>query len=756
MFEHKTLQNLNDYFLELSRRREKGVYFYRVNGYSDNIQSFLVKYYESARLTGVVIEGKIPNPDENNLAYYEEMMGTDFQLSMGFLTFSLRKWLPRMKDIQREYVAMAMYDTLDAMRKEGKNENMLKNAYIKFMCWFYYKFERIINKIGDEQVPKLLYEGDVSNYELKLFHILACAGCDIVLIQPNGDSGYLKLDSNSQLSSCYFEPQMTAFPADFKLNSLQKELERKREQELLYGAEPGICNCTNAWIKGNGLEDFLQSVQQRGSQPDLFYNCFCRINGVEDKLTYLNELYQFQLELKGNKRRVVIIDNKLPVPSMEEISAIERKQYSSLEQTLKHLSGYIQYSANIQLQRLINKVFIDIMLEESKKEGMNLNRLTNKAVYLLCWLRRYQPELFYNWRQPEISCFIYLGGCKNENEALFLRFMARLPIDVLILVPNLNTSCCLSDSLLFEKNEMESLEVDRFPRENTQLQMATAAYHAERELDSIMYQDSGIYRNQQYMKAVSVTLRTMYEEIAILWDQEVKYRPNFSTVENVVNLPVIFAKISGVKEENVAAYWERIQALITEDTLVIRRAPFISGTDDNPVKQYAAGFFKNGRLQRDKIKEHSCYQYGFLREEIQEHILDKLQLLIDQRTIRGTFENGTEYTIISVVLNMNKDIIRRIQKFDFTKKNPKLIYINTTERVISLEDSILTAFLNLVGFDVVFFVPTGYQSVEKYFTGRIMEEHQTGGYVYDLQTPDFKAPKQNQSTQRSWKNIFKR
>ena len=89
--------------------------------------------------------------------------------------------------------------------------------------------------------------------------------------------------------------------------------------------------------------------------------------------------------------------------------------------------------------------------------------------------------------------------------------------------------------------------------------------------------------------------------------------------------------------------------------------------------------------------------------------------MIEQKTIKGTFENGTEYTIIAVVLNLNKEIIRLIQKFDFTRKNPKLIYINTTESIISLEDSILTAFLNLVGFDVVFFVPTGYQSVEKFF-----------------------------------------
>ena len=131
MFEHKTLQNLNDYFLELDKRRERGVYFYRINGYSENVEKFLMQYYEAARLSGVVIEGKIQNPDENNLAYYEEMMGTDFQLGMGFLTFSLKKWLPRLKECQREYVAGSMYDTLDCMRKEGKNENMRRYSFIQ-------------------------------------------------------------------------------------------------------------------------------------------------------------------------------------------------------------------------------------------------------------------------------------------------------------------------------------------------------------------------------------------------------------------------------------------------------------------------------------------------------------------------------------------------------------------------------------------------------------------------------------------------
>ena len=44
--------------------------------------------------------------------------------------------------------------SLDSMRRSGKTENMLKNAYIKFMCWLYYKFERIVNQLGENNVQE--------------------------------------------------------------------------------------------------------------------------------------------------------------------------------------------------------------------------------------------------------------------------------------------------------------------------------------------------------------------------------------------------------------------------------------------------------------------------------------------------------------------------------------------------------------------------------------------------------------------------
>ena len=108
--------------------------------------------------------------------------------------------------------------------------------------------------------------------------------------------------------------------------------------------------------------------------------------------------------------------------------------------------------------------------------------------------------------------------------------------------------------------------------------------------------------------------------------------------------------------------------------------------------------------------------------------------LADRLGISQSYISRLEKRIIN---RLKKEILRLIQKFDFTKKNPKLIYINPTEERISLEDSILTAFLSLVGFDVLFFVPTGYQCIEQHFTRPFASETQIGDYLYDLRIPDF-------------------
>lgn len=739
MFQLGRIEKLHDYFSACSRRREQAVFFYRVAGYSGEVAAFLTQYDQAARTNGVVIEGRIPNPDPKQLDYLAEMMGSDFQLDAGFLTQKLTRWLPRLTGTQREAVVTAMTATLQDLQAHGKNENMLRNAYIKYMCWLYYKFERILGRLGGDELPKILYDGTVSSYELQLLVILARAGADIVLLERAGDAGYLRCDPTSQYAQLYQAPGLTPFPADFSLRQLRQQGRQQAERQKLYGAPAGIAPCTNAWMKAPDGKEILTAVRARGDDPKLFYNAFVVQYGVEDKLLFPSDMVAFYQQLKREGRKVCLENGRLPPPTPEEIAAVRRRNHQTAEQLAADLAANLQYPNNQQLQTLMRQAFLDVVLEEDKAVGGNLNRLLNKAVYLVAWMKRYQKDLFQNWQAPEVGVFILFGACSGDNEALFLRLLAKLPVDVLVLLPDLNAPCVLKDPALLDLHKEHSLPMTDFPVEPSQMRVRTAAYQAEREMDSILYQNTGLYRARQHQKAEAVTLQTMYEEIGLLWDQELKYRPGFAAEGDTVTVPVLLEKICGMKDGPILPYWLEIKKLVTPETTLVTKLPWQTGLEANPMKPYATQFLRQGRLQREKIKQHKDYPYGILRPEIQDYLLDKLQVLLDEKLIAGTYQNGTEYTIVSTILGLPKDLLRRIQNFDFTKKNPKLIIISTTEETLSLEDSILVAFLNLVGFDILFFVPTGYQSIEKYFQKPFANEHQLGPYRYDLQVPDFRT-----------------
>ena len=172
--------NLSDLLLPMRQRgNAPGVYFVRLCQWSPEIKDFLWRYHEAARAKGVIIEGQIGNPDERQLSYLTEMLGSAFEPNPAFITQALQKWMPRMSQANRVSFAQAMCAQMDELKRKGKTDSIIRNIYMKVMCWLYYKFERIVNQLGANELPKILYEGDISNYELMLISILsnACAFC---------------------------------------------------------------------------------------------------------------------------------------------------------------------------------------------------------------------------------------------------------------------------------------------------------------------------------------------------------------------------------------------------------------------------------------------------------------------------------------------------------------------------------------------------------------------------------------------------
>ncbi len=742
MFKNINLLSLDDFFLSLNNRKGNFVFFYRFNGISNDIIDFIKQYYMSALQNGVIIDGRIPNPTPENLSYLSEMLGSDFMLDKAFLDNKLKKWLPRMSDLQRNNICSAIFSTFEDMLKMGKNQNIIKNAYIKYMCWLYYKFERIVGQLGANNVPKILYFGDISQYELQLLIALSRAGADIVILNSAGEQAYLKLDPKSEFSTLY--NINSGFPKDFTLKQIQKLISDEQNRQRIFGENPNFKPCTNAWFEKPELSEILKT--NRGDNKEFFYNAFIVQYGVEDTLLFSSDMCNFYQNLKN--RNLLVINNQITPPSTEEINTIKRTNYQNIEQLASHLSQNISYPNNKELEKIMKKAFIDILLNSQKQN--TIQKLTSKAVYLLCWLKRYQKDLFANWNINSLpAVFILFHPSPSANEELFLNFLSHLPVDVLVIMPDLSQSFTFSGENLLEIRYTNSISITAFPSAPAKMKVSTAAYQAEREMDTLLYSNSGMYRDKQHSKADIITLQTMYEEIFILWEQELKYRTGFSENGESVNVPVLFSKISGVKNGQISDYWLNIKKLITQDTIVVNSLPWVSSF--SPMKQFATQFLQNGRLQKNKIKSHKNYQYNILRNEMQEHLLDKIQVMLDEKLIRGTYQNGTEYTIIATALNLDKNLLRIIQKFDFTKKNPKLLFILTSEKTFSLEESILVAFLHLIGFDILFFVPTGYQCIEGYFNQQIINEYQIGDYIYDLHVPNF-----NEVNEGTLSSILKR
>lgn len=739
---HRT-DDPEELFLGLDKRRERCACFYRITGFNDNIERFITRYHSAARAKGAVIGEKISNPDESQITYFADMAGQEFHLDKFFIGKTLGRWLPQMNNSQCTMAANAVYNALERFKAMGKNEAMVRNFYIRLMCWLYYKFSTVVIHFGENDAPKIIAGGKLGRHELLLLKLFHECGCDVVLLQNLGEEDYNSFDPRSELSKKLYLPDMQPFPQGFDLAKAEKAEEERRRRAQMYGGEPLLSAATNMWMAGKDIiEELKTPPASRGNNSSMYYNSFCKLSGVPDKLTYKNDLYRFYTEIKNSGRKYLIVENKIPTPANEELGSIDRTGFNTKEQLIAAMLRCVKMPPDEELKKLVAKAYIDVMLEESAKPDMTSQRLTTMTVCVSCWLNRYLPRLFSGWGMPMIPLFVMLGGCSTSHEAAFLKVMSRLPCDVLILVPNLNAKCVLEDARLFELKYPDSLNVTEYPTEMAGIQLGTAAYHAERELDQTLYNDgTGLFRDYQYAKANSVILKTMYEEIDMLWRQETKFRPNFSVFDDTVNIPVIFAKVSGVKDSQPSKYWKNVQNMLTENTLVIGSVPYLSPNDNNPMRYNSGALLRGGKLNREAVLARREYPYRYLRQETQNFIFDKIDLLINSRLINGTFQNGTEYLIASTLLFMPPAVLRLIQGFDFTKVNPKIIYINTGERPISLEDAILMAFLNMAGFDVLFLVPTGYRTVEGFFSKDILDEHKIGEYMYDLQAPRLKVPK---------------
>lgn len=742
----------------LSENISRKAYMMRINTYNDDVRSFLYDYFQTVIKNGAFLEKGFRPVTPDDIEYFEAQCRS-FRMDRSFIKNTVRSCLSS-SDAVYESLSNSIYLSLSELKQQGKNDSILKNIFIKFMCWLKKDISRALTRMETKTYPpKIICKGDLSRHEFMMLSAAANAGCDVLIVEYSGSDYYKKADPSGSAAMLLSIKNGGPFPADFSLSVLKKMQKPVpsntiSQQTAENTAKPAVQtpvqvseaihtsssqssyeHCVNAWISGDIFADIKTPHKDRSSNANTICTVYARINGVENKNTYLSDLYNFYMSVKDTKNPL-IIDQPVENPSNAEINAVQRGNYRTSSDLINDMAAKNIIHSNGNMQTLIRDAFMWAMTDYAQIHH-EIRKVMTRAVYVISWFKRYQHDLFGDRSPLDPGCLIIYGGCKSDTETTFVKMIARCPCDVIILCPDLTTDRVLADDMLYERNFTESCSSDSFPREGSNVQIGTVAYYANQELENIMYNDSGMYKSYQYSKASTLILKTIYEEIPIMWEAGLQFRPGFNAADGKVTMPVIMSKISGVKDSNFARYWNEIHDLLvmhSAETIVFKNQTLILNSQ-TPC-DYASAFVKNGQLDRNMIKTSRFYNYGHLKEEVQDYILDTLDLFLRMKIVKDQDVNGYIYRIIHIALNISGYILRLIQGFDFTTINPKIIYVYTLEHAMPRDDSVLLAFLNKLGFDIVMYIPSGYQSAEKYLLNGAVNCIEAGPYKFGLRIPD--------------------
>ena len=461
----------------------------------------------------------------------------------------------------------------------------------------------------------------------------------------------------------------------------------------------------------------------------------------ENKLTdFKNALFTLRNDLIESPKFLIFIPGEMSMPSADEISYFDAVSRGVADDTVKDFIDLIHVNGDTERTEEAKKVFAEFI--EPIKARTD-DELFAYGVRLITWLNRCTgSSQFADSISKEIPTVMYYGNA-GVNEVTLMHFLHRIGFDVLYVCAEKR-----SLSVLNSENRDGNMQIFEFPDETehfpfperlTKATFSTVAYSAEQDLNEFMYSNTSIFRDFQFSEMQALTLRTTYEEMNILWHQAAKFRTGFDVKDNKrAVVPNIFVKISGVRDGDMDNYWDEVRYKLSPMTRVIMKAPSYNKYSQSVLKAYAQ-FYNGTRIDIEKLKNSQYNSCSFLSDSIQYMIFEKMQEAVDSGWLM--LENDELVPLVIYVgLNLDKEILKILQKFDFTKDIPKIVVIDAIEDTFSKIECIQLILFNLMGFDIAVYTPTGYKNLETYISPSAFEVYNMNEFKYNVRVPRFRIP----------------
>lgn len=706
--------------------------FVRYVGYDnpDNFRSMLIEQFVAASKGGLFFKEKLSPAavDEINAASGYTAASFD---NAADIQKALDMWL---RDVNIPADSQKLSEIMaKAVSECGINK---KNTYFIMLCWLM-KYLKVRPSV-------VVYIGSPTLRELYFLCMMNAAGVKITLVTYGLDADFSKL-AFADMVTIKGGSNTAPLQIDFAKIDLSKEAklsEMRAEAERVGGLVTRV-STTAAGI----FEDFLKDRKSRVVAKGGVYTedgeipvYSAALIGYDDEAVYTNMLVKFKESFGGLKKQLIFIEKTLDNPNADEVKALGSVTRTSTEDMIDGLAMLINLTGDRTRTALAQRALREML---SELNTGNQTVVYNYGSKLITWLYRCTQARRYSVKYEDIPVILYYGDI-SQSELLFLHFMSRCGFDVIYISPNNQNF-----DLVYDKNtdgEMQifqlpqSKESGAYPTKAMKVKVATVAYSAERDLDTMLYGgDTGIYRSFQFPNSQSLTLKTTFEEIAIMWKQEARFRQGFSTAGNLVSIPNIFAKISGVQDGNMDRYWDDVRDKLTPETVLVVKDKSVQTPETAVDLSAYRQFYRNGEIDTERLKASTLNRFSYLPDRIQDMLFYKIQETISSGFIKLSGDN-LMCAVIHFSLNIDKELTKIIQQFDFTRTIPKLIYIHTIEDAFSLGECIRIVLCNLIGFDVLVYTPTGYRNLEAFISNDAFEEHVLNQYMYNTDVPKFKIP----------------
>ncbi|KDR93997.1 Putative component of 'biosynthetic module' [Peptoclostridium litorale DSM 5388] len=657
----------------------------------------------------------------------------------------------------------------------NKNTNMtiLKNLCAKLLSWINTtlpKLDEILKSAGDSDkitLPKIIYMGDIKNHEIYFLIFLSMLGCDVLFVNSMGDCEFSMVDKYETYSKLSLNAK-TSVEVDYSgiIPSIPKEYFNYTESQNIINAS--LKSSTDIFL------DISYPLQKRsgfiaGESP-IVPVFFYRVIGIsENSDKYYNSIYTLHKKLSSLKGLYLKFEDQIPIPS-DKSSAVIGLGLKNLFEDFDFRNSILwinflkkQGITNISQNYTINssfeknlKLVLDLYIKNTP--DINFTKLKNFCLKMLIWAKKYMDALFsgFDFASTDENAYnpkiLYYGDIKL-HEIYFLILMSKSGCDVLYI----NTSSDGEFSAI-DKNQAYSKTVtlpkkeaiEPFPKTERISRHETVAYKSSREISNIIYSDEdGFYRPWQFENhnASPVTLKTTYDELKILWNEQARLRSSFKADSTTVFIPNIFSKISGVHDD-IGEYAQEIEMFKSAENVFFTsdvpfsNSGFSTGTPSGYSKSgtvkrdntYPYRFFlgSSGKIEKKALVSSSLYKFSHLKTSLQYAIISKIQYLMDSDILTMDHHEDMKLKILSVILNIDKALLNMIQKFDYPFDIPKFIAYDSSENIFSLEDCIIISFLYLFGFDILIITPTGYNNMEKYINSKYFDVHKLEHVKFDL------------------------